>query len=70
MTAKEKEWIIRLQMIQLQSENPYHEDYYYQVRGLCFGVFVVHCLFLSQANYVSRWIPLFLLQTESTYGHK
>ncbi|XP_054454963.1 protein PAT1 homolog 2 [Anoplopoma fimbria] len=30
MTAKEKEWITRLQMIQLQSENPYHEDYYYQ----------------------------------------
>lgn len=31
MTAKEKEWITRLQMIQLQSENPYLEDYYYQV---------------------------------------
>ncbi|XP_053721859.1 protein PAT1 homolog 2 isoform X1 [Synchiropus splendidus] len=30
MTAKEKEWITRLQMIQLQSENPYLEDYYYQ----------------------------------------
>uniref|UniRef100_A0A3B5KMG6 PAT1 homolog 2 n=1 Tax=Xiphophorus couchianus TaxID=32473 RepID=A0A3B5KMG6_9TELE len=30
MTDKEKEWIIRLQMIQLQSENPYLEDYYYQ----------------------------------------
>uniref|UniRef100_A0A3P8SW86 PAT1 homolog 2 n=1 Tax=Amphiprion percula TaxID=161767 RepID=A0A3P8SW86_AMPPE len=30
MTGKEKEWIIRLQMIQLQSENPYLEDYYYQ----------------------------------------
>ncbi|XP_068438825.1 protein PAT1 homolog 2 isoform X2 [Clinocottus analis] len=30
MTSKEKEWITRLQMIQLQSENPYHEDYYYQ----------------------------------------
>ncbi|KAK9530424.1 hypothetical protein VZT92_011924 [Zoarces viviparus] len=30
MTDKEKEWITRLQMIQLQSENPYHEDYYYQ----------------------------------------
>ncbi|XP_055031703.2 protein PAT1 homolog 2 isoform X2 [Misgurnus anguillicaudatus] len=29
MTDKEKEWIIRLQMIQLQSENP-HDDYYYQ----------------------------------------
>lgn len=31
MTAKEKGWITRLQMIQLQSENPYLEDYYYQV---------------------------------------
>ncbi|XP_042254454.1 protein PAT1 homolog 2 isoform X1 [Thunnus albacares] len=30
MTSKEKEWITRLQMIQLQSENPYLEDYYYQ----------------------------------------
>uniref|UniRef100_A0A3P9JF77 Protein PAT1 homolog 2 n=1 Tax=Oryzias latipes TaxID=8090 RepID=A0A3P9JF77_ORYLA len=30
MTAKEKEWITRLQMIQLQSENPFLEDYYYQ----------------------------------------
>ncbi|KAF7659528.1 hypothetical protein LDENG_00296130 [Lucifuga dentata] len=30
MTAKEKEWITKLQMIQLQSENPYLEDYYYQ----------------------------------------
>lgn len=31
MTAKEKDWITRLQMIQLQSEHPYLEDYYYQV---------------------------------------
>ncbi|XP_019960373.2 protein PAT1 homolog 2 isoform X1 [Paralichthys olivaceus] len=30
MTTKEREWITRLQMIQLQSENPYLEDYYYQ----------------------------------------
>ncbi|KAM6951160.1 protein PAT1 homolog 2 [Aplochiton taeniatus] len=30
MTAKEKEWITKLQMIQLQAENPYLEDYYYQ----------------------------------------
>lgn len=34
MTAKEKDWITRLQMIQLQSEHPYLEDYYYQV-GVC-----------------------------------
>ncbi|XP_018619836.1 protein PAT1 homolog 2 isoform X1 [Scleropages formosus] len=30
MSIKEKEWIIRLQMIQLQSENPHLDDYYYQ----------------------------------------
>uniref|UniRef100_A0A671LQZ4 Protein PAT1 homolog 2-like n=1 Tax=Sinocyclocheilus anshuiensis TaxID=1608454 RepID=A0A671LQZ4_9TELE len=30
MTDKEKEWIIRLQMIQLQSKNPHLDDYYYQ----------------------------------------
>ncbi|TRY64746.1 hypothetical protein DNTS_017797 [Danionella cerebrum] len=30
MSEKEKEWIIRLQMIQLQSENPHLDDYYYQ----------------------------------------
>uniref|UniRef100_A0A8C2D442 PAT1 homolog 2 n=1 Tax=Cyprinus carpio TaxID=7962 RepID=A0A8C2D442_CYPCA len=30
MSDKEKEWIIRLQMIQLQSENPHLDDYYYQ----------------------------------------
>ncbi|XP_016323951.1 protein PAT1 homolog 2-like isoform X2 [Sinocyclocheilus anshuiensis] len=30
MSDKEKEWIIRLQMIQLQSENPRLDDYYYQ----------------------------------------
>ncbi|XP_062331554.1 protein PAT1 homolog 2 isoform X1 [Osmerus eperlanus] len=30
MSPKEKDWIIRLQMIQLQSENPHLDDYYYQ----------------------------------------
>ncbi|XP_072523800.1 protein PAT1 homolog 2 [Salminus brasiliensis] len=30
MSAKEKEWVIKLQMMQLQSENPYQDDYYYQ----------------------------------------
>ncbi|XP_066577830.1 protein PAT1 homolog 2 isoform X2 [Amia ocellicauda] len=35
MTLKEKEWVIRLQMIQLQSENPHLDDYYYQVSKWC-----------------------------------
>ncbi|XP_028926752.1 protein PAT1 homolog 2 isoform X2 [Ornithorhynchus anatinus] len=30
MTQKEKEWVIKVQMLQLQSENPQLDDYYYQ----------------------------------------
>lgn len=31
MTRKEKDWVIRVQMVQLQGENPRLDDYYYQV---------------------------------------
>ncbi|XP_060227482.1 protein PAT1 homolog 2 [Meriones unguiculatus] len=31
MTRKEKDWVIKLQMVQLQSEKPCLDDYYYQV---------------------------------------
>ena len=30
MTSVEKDWVIKLQMLQLQSENPHQDDYYYQ----------------------------------------
>ncbi|XP_062819273.1 protein PAT1 homolog 2 isoform X3 [Anolis carolinensis] len=30
MTAEEKDWVIKVQMLQLQSENPQRNDYYYQ----------------------------------------
>ncbi|KAM6202481.1 protein PAT1 homolog 2 [Rhynchocyon petersi] len=30
MTGKEKEWVIKVQMVQLQSETPCLDDYYYQ----------------------------------------
>ncbi|XP_039105980.1 protein PAT1 homolog 2 [Hyaena hyaena] len=30
MTRKEKDWVIKVQMVQLQSENPLLDDYYYQ----------------------------------------
>nr|XP_027781573.1 protein PAT1 homolog 2 [Marmota flaviventris] len=30
MTRKEKDWVIKVQMVQLQSENPRLDDYYYQ----------------------------------------
>ena len=31
MTQREKEWIIKIQMLQLRTENPHVEDYYYAV---------------------------------------
>ncbi|KAB0342899.1 hypothetical protein FD754_019825, partial [Muntiacus muntjak] len=30
MTQKEKDWVVKVQMVQLQSENPRLDDYYYQ----------------------------------------
>jgi hypothetical protein len=36
MTQKEKEWIIKIQLLQLQTDNPYEDDYYYAVSfNLC-----------------------------------
>ena len=31
MTQKEKDWVVKVQMVQLQSENPRLDDYDYQV---------------------------------------
>ncbi len=31
MTQKEKDWVIHIQLIQLQSSDPANDDYYYQV---------------------------------------
>ncbi|XP_071833830.1 uncharacterized protein [Apostichopus japonicus] len=31
MTQREKDWVIRIQMLQLQTENPMISDYYYQI---------------------------------------
>jgi len=31
MTAKEKDWVIHIQMMALQSDRPEIDDYYYQV---------------------------------------
>lgn len=31
MSKKEKEWVVKVQLLQLQSSNPEVDDYYYQV---------------------------------------
>ena len=36
MTQREKDWIIKIQLWQLQSENPYVDDYYYTVNIIYF----------------------------------
>ena len=33
MTQKEKDWVIKIQLVQLQTTDPENEDYYYQVKG-------------------------------------
>ena len=37
MSQKEKEWVVKIQLLQLQSPDPANDDYYYQVmlRPLC-----------------------------------
>lgn len=32
MTQKEKDWVIKIQLLQLHTDNPYVDDYYYVVR--------------------------------------
>lgn len=54
MTAKEKEWITRLQMIQLQSEHPFLEDYYYQVGRCCYSACI--CKPPRQQNATRDWL--------------
>ena len=34
MTKKEKDWIIKIQLMQLNTDNPYLDDYYYTVSHL------------------------------------
>ena len=31
MTQKEKDWVIKIQLVQLHCQDPDNEDYYYQV---------------------------------------
>ncbi len=35
MTQREKDWLIRLQLMQLSTDSPYVDDYYYTVTVLC-----------------------------------
>jgi hypothetical protein len=35
MTQREKDWIVKIQLLQLHTDNPYVDDYYFTVRMLC-----------------------------------
>ena len=38
MTKKDKDWIIKIQLMQLQTDNPYLDDYYYTVSNISFNI--------------------------------
>ena len=41
MTQREKDWVVKIQLLQLHTDNPYVDDYYYTVSSLTrTGVFV------------------------------
>ena len=44
MTQREKEWIIKIQLLQLHTDNPYVDDYYFTVSLICLRVESVHLL--------------------------
>ena len=45
MTRKEKDWIIKIQLLQLNTDNPYLDDYYYTVSAVCvYTAGAVHAL--------------------------
>ena len=47
MTKKEQDWIIKIQLMQLQSENPFLDDYYYTVSFLsAVAVFHLQVMFI------------------------
>lgn len=57
MTQKEKEWVTKIQMMQLQSTDPYLDDYYYQV--CVWGVGGVHVV-SSVTNKHNAALELFV----------
>ena len=52
MTRREKEWLIKIQLLQLTSSNPQLDDYYFQVSdrfkvSVTFGLRNTHAFFSS-----------------------
>ena len=41
MSSSEKQWVTKIQMMQIQTANPYEEDYYYQVYFYYMPVFII-----------------------------
>jgi len=35
MTQREKDWVVKIQLLQLHTDNPYVDDYYYTVGAAC-----------------------------------
>ena len=53
MTRREKEWLIKIQLLQLTSNEPELDDYYFQVSNYHFNTFDPQILFFIQLHPVS-----------------
>ena len=49
MTQREKDWILKIQMLQLHTDNPHIDDYYYTVRDYCRIHHIINYLCLIRA---------------------
>ena len=61
MTKKEQDWIIKIQLMQLQTDNPYLDDYYYTVSGdVCWrdNTMTSHCFCKNRCVAIEDYILL------------
>ena len=63
MTQKEKDWIIKIQLMQIHTNDPYLDDYYFTVNNCTYDIILTYCnsgniwknvwIFRKTGNFVS-----------------
>ena len=52
MLQREKDWVIKIQLLQLQTDNPYLDDFYYTVSLTLHSFSVDRCRYDTSLKYV------------------
>ena len=59
MTQREKEWIIKIQLMQLHTDNPYVDDYYFTVSLIDHRIESLHLFYFSSQQILARnWVDV------------